>query len=171
MVHDENVFDTHVHHYDGAGNITKVNAYQLSIIGGAHYYYRHGKVYQNNNKEVAFELIPDQLKKQWGILSREDQAKAILHEKIAERKKVEASLKAATKELARLQAEERLELQKVKHDQAALSKKLADEEAEAKASYAAELKAAEVASQVVEEPGLLSDMINDPDQGPSEIPE
>lgn len=140
---DGNEFDTVVHHYNQAGEITHVNEYQLSVVAGSHYYFRKGKVYYNNNKEVPFELIPDFLKKQWKMKSKEEQAKLILQQKISERQKAQKSLEFATKELARLQAEEKAELTRVKSEQQALSKKLADEEKEAKEAYALALKNAD----------------------------
>lgn len=122
-------FDTKVHHAGKDGGITKATPYQLSIVHGHHYYFADGRVYKNNNDEVPFHDIPDQLKKQWEILSPEDQQRAILRQKIALRKKAESDIKAAQEELKRLVTEEKAET-------AAIAKAQSD----AKAQSAAEQK-------------------------------
>ena len=123
-------FDLKVHHAAKDGTVAKVTPYQLSIYHGHHFYFADGRVYRDNNNEVPFHEIPADLKRQWKILSPEDQQRAILRSKISARKKVESDIKAAQEELLRLTKEEKEESALIAKQQAAAKKQAEQEEKE-----------------------------------------
>lgn len=134
-------FDHKVHHHDPTGKLSKVTPYQLSIVRGHHFYFADGRVYAGNGTEIAFEQIPEELRKQWHILSPEAQQENILREKIAARKKAEAEIKEAQGKLARMRADEAEERETLKKNQKLAADLAAKEKAEADAEYQKAVKA------------------------------